>query len=95
LLGTSTSGNYGTSTSGNYGTSTSGYKGTSTSGNYGTSISGKGGTSTSGKGGTIIIKWYNKEEDRYMLAIGYVGKNGIKPNVPYICNENRELVEKK
>jgi hypothetical protein len=24
-----------------------------------------------------------------------VGKNGIKPNVPYICNGEGELVEKK
>jgi hypothetical protein len=93
--GTSTSGTEGTSTSGNLGTSTSGDWGTSTSGYGGTSTSGVCGTSTSGEGGTLVIKWYNKKEERYMLAVGYVGKNGIKPNVPYVCNENGELVEKK
>jgi hypothetical protein len=93
--GTSTSGDEGTSISGDRGTSTSGHYGTSTSGYGGTSTSGYGGTSTSGDEGTIIIKWYNKKKDRYMLAVGYVGKKGIKPNVPYVCNENGKLVEKK
>jgi hypothetical protein len=108
--GTSTSGNHGTSTSGHRGTSISGFEGTSTSGyrgtsnsgtsgtstsgDQGTSTSGEYGTSTSGAGGTLVIKWYNKEEGHYMLAVGYVGKNGIKPNTPYICNEKGELVEK-
>jgi hypothetical protein len=93
--GTSTSGEGGTSTSGEGGTSTSGDWGTSTSGDWGTSTSGAYGTSTSGDWGTLVIKWYNKEKGYYVLAVGYTGKNGIKPNTPYVCNEKGKLVEKK
>jgi len=107
--GTSISGDYGTSTSGYYGTSTSGYKGTSTSGVFGTSISGDYGTSisgdfgsstsgvfgssTSGNKGTLIIRYWNSENGRYMVATAYVGENGIEPNVPYKLDENHNFIK--
>ena len=91
--GTSTSGYKGTSTSGYNGTSTSGYNGTSTSGYKGTSTSGYNGTSTSGHYGTLIIKYWDGV--RYKVAVGYVGENGIKANVPYKLNEKHEFVEVK
>ena len=81
--GTSTSGDYGTSTSGNYGTSTSGDGGTSTSGDGGTSTSGYYGTSTSGDRGTLCIRYWDEKAQRYRLAVGYVGEDGIKPNTKY------------
>ncbi len=90
--GTSTSGNYGTSTSGNYGTSTSGEGGTSTSGNYGTSTSGYRGTSTSGEGGIIeLTHWDGK---RYRKVIGYIGEDGLLPDVPYILDSNGKIMRK-
>ena len=78
--GTSTSGDYGTSTSGDCGTSTSGYRGTSTSGNDGTSTSGDYGKAKSGVGGKIVVKY---RDGRERLAVGYVGEDGIKPDVFY------------
>ena len=92
-LGTSTSGDYGTSTSGVFGISNSGYKGTSTSGDYGTSTSGDYGTSTSGDKGILIIKYWNIEKERFMVATAYVGENGIEPNIPYKLDENHQFVE--
>ena len=77
----------GTSTSGFNGTSTSGYNGTSTSGNSGTSTSGDNGTSTSGEGGIIHIKWY--DIDRYRVATGYVGEDGIESNVEYVVVDGK------
>ena len=75
------------------GTSTSGDNGTSTSGDYGTSTSGYKGTSTSGYNGTLVIKYL--DGIRYKVAVGYVGENGIKANVPYKLNEKHEFVEVK
>jgi len=100
--GTSTSGYRGTSTSGYSGTSTSGDKGTSNSGDYGTSNSGyKGtsnsgysGTSTSGYRGTLVIKYWDKNTERYKLSTAYVGENGILPNTPYVLNTKGEFVKK-
>jgi hypothetical protein len=89
--GRSTSGYYGTSTAGDYGTSTSGYGGTSTSGDRGTSTSGEGGTAASGDGGIIVIWRY--AGGRRRLVVGYVGENGIKPNVAYKLNNLGEFVE--
>ena len=89
--GTSTSGAGGTSTSGECGTSTSGNHGTSTSGNHGTSTSGNGGTSTSGESGELRIRYW--DGNRYRLKVGYVGENGIKPNVPYRLNDKHEFEE--
>jgi hypothetical protein len=89
--GTSTSGDYGWSTSGDYGTSTSGYYGTSTSGDYGRSTSGYRGTSTSGDYGTLAIRWW--DGSRYRLAVGYVGEDGIEPNVAYKLDDAGRFVK--
>ena len=77
----------GTSTSGDGGTSTSGVGGTSTSGDRGTSTSGVGGTSTSGVGGTIVLSFWDTEARRKRLVVGYVGEDGIEPNVAYHLDE--------
>ncbi len=92
-MGTSTSGDVGTSTSGNRGTSTSGYMGTSTSGDRGTSTSDIGGTSTSGIGGVISIFYWDNKTNRRKVMIGYIGENGLKPNVAYRLDENAQFVE--
>ncbi len=87
--GTSTSGHYGTSTSGDNGTSTSGDFGISTSGEYGTSMSGEYGTSMSGDRGNIVINYYDR--NRCRIKIGYIGEDGLLPNVPYQLNSNHEF----
>ncbi len=74
----------GTATAGNYGTATAGYRGTATAGNYG--------TATAGYGGTIVLRYYDRAADRYRLVVGYVGENGILPNVKYKV-ENGALVK--
>ena len=89
--GTSISGDYSKSTSGHRGTSTSGYRGTSTSGDHGTSTSGDHGTSTSGDGGTIIIKY--SKDGRYYLKTGYIGEDGLEPNVAYRLDKNHNFVK--
>ena len=91
--GTSNSGVQGISNSGNWGTSNSGNWGTSNSGDKGTSTSGDWGTSTSGDQGILIIKYWNSEKERFMVATAYVGENGIEPNVPYKLDENHQFVE--
>ena len=93
--GTATAGDYGTATAGTYGTATAGTYGTATAGYGGTAIAGDRGTAIAGEYGTIQIKWYDEKNSRDRTIIGYVGDNGIKANVPYVCNEKGELVEKK
>lgn len=39
---------------------------------------------------TIIIKWH--DGNRYRLAVGYVGEDGIKPDTPYRVQDGK-LVE--
>ena len=79
--GTATAGDYGTATAGVDGTATAGYYGTATAGDYGTATAGYYGTATAGDSGTIQIRWF--DGDRYRIAVGYVGENGILPNVAY------------
>ena len=90
--GTATVGTYGTATAGNEGTATAGYLGTATAGNEGTATAGYGGTATAGQGGELRIRW--KDGSRYKLAVGYVGEDGIRANVAYICNKHGRLVVK-
>ena len=89
--GTATAGEKGTATAGDYGTATAGYGGTATAGDYGTATAGNGGTATAGyygtatagDSGTIMIKWWDTKKNRCYTAIGYVGEDGIEPNVAY------------
>jgi hypothetical protein len=55
--------------------------------------SGYRGTSTSGERGTLVIKYW--DGDRYRLAVGYVGENGIKPNTPYRVDHKGNFYEAK
>ena len=91
--GQSTSGIDGQSISGNDGQSTSGIDGQSISGNDGQSTSGNDGQSTSGIDGTIIIKHWDGE--RYRTIVGYVGEDGILPNVAYKLDKKGKFVKAK
>ena len=89
--GTATAGACGTATAGDGGTAIAGYGGTATAGQYGTATAGDRGTATAGYGGEIRIRYIDC--GRYRTALGYVGEDGILPNVPYRCNEQGELIK--
>ena len=74
------------------GFATSGYYGTSTSGDYGTSTSGDYGKSRSGTKGEICIRYYDKKADRMRTKVGYIGEDGLLPDVFYKLNKDNEFV---
>ncbi len=90
--GTATAGNWGTATAGNWGTATAGYKGTATAGDEGTATAGNWGTATAGEKGEIRIRYWDEKADRYRTVIGYIGEDGLEPNVPYKLNADHKLV---
>jgi len=53
----------------------------------GTATAGDAGTATAGYAGTIDIKWWSGT--RYRKVIGYVGEDGILPNVAYRCEAGK------
>jgi hypothetical protein len=67
------------------GTATAGYRGTATAGYRG--------TATAGYSGLICIKYWDAEKERYRIAVGYVGEDGIKPGVKYRLDDNNKFVE--
>ena len=79
--GTATAGHRGTAIAGYRGTATAGYRSTATAGDGGTATAGYRGTATAGYHGTIVVKWFGR--GRLRIAIGYVGEDGIEPNVAY------------
>ena len=66
-------------TTGDYGTATAGDCGTATAGNCG--------TATAGDYGTVAVRWH--DGNRYRLAVGYVGEDGILRNVPYVVRDGK------
>ncbi|MCW5526809.1 hypothetical protein IGB03_28335 [Pseudomonas aeruginosa] len=90
--GTATAGDEGTATAGNWGTATAGYKGTATAGNWGTATAGYKGTATAGEKGEIRIRYWDEKADRYRTVIGYIGEDGLEPDVPYKLNADRKFV---
>ncbi|HFX2567921.1 TPA: hypothetical protein ACV5TG_006321 [Pseudomonas aeruginosa] len=90
--GTATAGYKGTATAGDWGTATAGYKGTATAGNEGTATAGYKGTATAGKKGEIQIRYWDEKTERYRTVIGYIGEDGLEPDVPYKLNADRKFV---
>ena len=97
--GTAMAGYRGTATSGPGGTATAGYSGTATAGNCGKATAGDDGTATAGYGGTAtagvmgrisILCW---DGQRYREVIGYIGENGLEPNVSYKLNNRHKFVK--
>lgn len=88
--GTATAGDCGTATAGYGGTAIAGYRGTANAGDRGTATAGYEGTATAGDGGTVCIRYW--DGSRHRLAVGYVGNDGILPNVKYRI-EGGKLVE--
>ncbi|EMP7215036.1 hypothetical protein R6U48_29245 [Pseudomonas aeruginosa] len=90
--GTATAGNRGTATAGDWGTATAGDWGTATAGNRGTATAGDCGTATAGEKGEIRIRYWDEKAGRYRTVIGYIGEDGLEPNVPYKLNADRKFV---
>ena len=88
--GTATARRYGTATAGDEGTATAGDRGTATAGRYGTATAERFGIATAGIGGTIIIKYY---DGRVRYRVGYIGKDGLKPDTPYRLNDDNDFEE--
>ncbi|HBO6178410.1 TPA: hypothetical protein L4729_005320 [Pseudomonas aeruginosa] len=90
--GTATAGYKGTATAGGEGTATAGNGGTATAGNWGTATAGDEGTATAGEKGEIRIRYWDEKADRYRTVIGYIGEDGLEPDVPYKLNADRKFV---
>ncbi|HBO2895964.1 TPA: hypothetical protein ACGJTT_006467 [Pseudomonas aeruginosa] len=90
--GTATAGNWGTATAGDEGTATAGDEGTATAGYKGTATAGYKGTATAGEKGEIRIRYWDEKTERYRTVIGYIGEDGLEPNVPYKLSAGRKLV---
>ena len=66
-----------------YGTAISGFRGTSIAGAYGAAMA--------GLKGMIHIEYFHGEGSR--LAIGYIGIDGLKPDVKYVLDTDHTFVE--
>jgi hypothetical protein len=88
---TLTGGDESTLTGGDESTLTGGDESTLTGGDRSTLTGGDGSTLTGGDRSTLVIKWW--DGTRYRLAVGYVGENGIRPNVAYKVSDRGEFVE--
>jgi hypothetical protein len=105
--GTATAGYYGTATAGYHGMATAGYHGTATAGDGGKATAGDYGTATAGYGGTAMAGYRGTatagemgrisilygDGQRAREVTGYIGENGLEPNVPYKLNNKREFVK--
>ena len=87
--GTATAGDGGTATAGDDGTATAGNGGTATAGDYGTATAGYCGTATAGDCGIIQISYYKNNRKR--IKVGYIGEDGLLPNVKYRLNSLNEF----
>ncbi|WP_162958987.1 hypothetical protein [Pseudomonas aeruginosa] len=90
--GTATAGDEGTATAGDEGTATAGDWGTATAGYKGTATAGYKGTATAGEKGEIRIRYWDEKADRYRTVIGYIGEDGLEPDVPYKLNADHKFV---
>ena len=85
--GHATAGDYGHATAGDYGHATAGYEGHATAGKWGHATAGYKGHATAGIGGTIQIEHY--KDNRYRQLVGYIGEEGLEPNVAYKVEDGK------
>jgi len=96
--GKAVAGDYGKAIAGAWGKAVAGYNGsaiagaggTAIAGDYGKAEAGYRGKAVAGEGGKISIEWWDGNRSR--TAIGYIGEDGLKPNIPYPCNEEGKFV---
>jgi len=56
---------------------------------YSTATAGDLGTATAGYAGLVVIWWWDDAEERCRLAVGYVGEDGIEPDVAYVVRDGK------
>lgn len=90
--GSSEAGCEGVAVVGKYGAATVGWGGVARAGEFGFAHAYEGGMAQSGNGGMVVVHWMDKDHGRMRLAVGYVGEDGIEPDVAYRCDEQGRLV---
>jgi hypothetical protein len=85
---TLTGGDDSTLTGGDDSTLTGGYGSTLTGGDDSTLTGGYDSTLTGGYGSTLVVRWWDSGSDRYRIAVGQVGEDGIEPGKPYRWDPN-------
>ena len=91
--GKAIAGIYGKVIAGIYGMAIVGSEGTAIVGNYGIATAGYKGKAKAGSTGRIEIEYYTG--NRLRKKIGYIGEDGLKPNVFYRLNRKHEFEEVK
>ena len=86
-------GDGGTANAGVYGTAIVGEQGVATVGNGGKASAGDGGIAAAGRSGEITIRYFDKKRDKWDYKVGYIGEDGLKPNVMYKVDEDGEFIE--
>lgn len=101
--GTAEAGDYGTAIAGFGGTAIAGFEGQATVGSLGRAVVGDWGTATAGlygtamagrKGVLLFPRWTTRVNGSRKVLVGYVGRGGIEPNVPYRANETHTGIVK-
>ena len=80
----------GTAISGELGISKASHDGMAISRYRGQSRAGRGGIVAAGEMGALSLEYHDGERCRF--AIGYIGEDGLRPNVPYRLNDKHEFV---
>ena len=101
IRGTATAGNFGTASADDFGTASAGHKGTASAGVRGTATAGYRGTASAGvngivsagEKGIIAIKYFDRGRDRIRNKTGYIGEDGLRPNIKYRLDEDHNFVE--
>jgi hypothetical protein len=88
---TLTGGDHSTLAGGDHSTLTGGDWCTLTGGDHSTLTGGNRSTLTGGDGSTLSISYWDGNRNRIM--IGYIGENGLEPNVAYKLNEKHEFIK--
>jgi hypothetical protein len=87
INGTASAGNRGTASVGDEGTASAGINGTASAGDNGTASAGYYGKASAGDRGIIQIKWH--DGNRYRVLVGYIGEDGLLPNVKYKVEDGK------
>ena len=88
--GTAISGYQSTSIAGNHGVASAGKYGLAVVGNHGIASAGECGVVSAGEYSTIQLTYF---ENKWRIKTGYIGEDGLKPNVKYKLNDHGTFME--
>ena len=83
----------GTATTGDFGTAIAGIRGTASAGAWGTASAGRYGRVSAGEKGIIEIGYYDDKKRRWRKKTGYIGEDGLRPNIKYRLDKSNNFVE--